>query len=48
MDTYYEKREKINYHKTSDLLTNLKKEKDFAWLNDISSAVLHGSCQEIK
>src|SRR3990172_13401860 len=39
-DAYYEKKEKINYHKTSELLTNLKKEKDFAWLNEISSVVL--------
>jgi putative transposase len=47
MDTYYEKKEKINYHKTSDLLTNLKKEKDFAWLNDISSVVLQQTLRNL-
>jgi hypothetical protein len=25
MDAYYEKKEKINYHKTSQILTDLKK-----------------------
>ena len=46
-DTYYEKKEKINYHKTSELLTELKKEKDFAWLNEISSVVLQQTLRNL-
>jgi len=46
-DAYYDKKEKINYHKTSELLTNLKKEKDFAWLNDISSVVLQQTLRNL-
>jgi hypothetical protein len=39
MGTYYEKKEKINYHKTSELLTNLKKEKDFTTMKE--EALVH-------
>ena len=46
-DAYYDKKEKINYHKTSELLTNLKKEKHFAWLNDISSVVLQQTLRNL-
>ena len=46
-DAYYEKKEKINYHKTSELLTNLKKEKDFTWLNEISSVVLQQTLRNL-
>src|SRR3990170_3218829 len=46
-DAYYDKKEKINYHKTSELLTNLKKEKYFAWLNDISSVVLQQTLRNL-
>jgi putative transposase len=46
-DAYYEKKEKINYHKTSELLTELKKEKDFIWLNEISSVVLQQTLRNL-
>jgi putative transposase len=46
-DTYYGKKEKINYYKTSELLTNLKKEKDFAWLNEIASVVLQQTLRNL-
>ncbi|WP_065648524.1 RNA-guided endonuclease InsQ/TnpB family protein [Pantoea eucrina] len=39
-DAYYERQEKIGYTQASARLTALKKEPDFAWLNDVSSVPL--------
>ena len=47
-DAYYEKKERINYHKISELLTALKTEADFLWLNDVSSVVLQQSLRDME
>uniref|UniRef100_UPI0026202259 RNA-guided endonuclease InsQ/TnpB family protein n=1 Tax=uncultured Cedecea sp. TaxID=988762 RepID=UPI0026202259 len=39
-DAYYDRQEKIGYTQASARLTSLKKEPDFAWLNDVSSVPL--------
>ena len=39
-DAYYDRQEKIGYTQASARLTGLKKEPDFAWLNDVSSVPL--------
>ncbi|EOF4704401.1 RNA-guided endonuclease InsQ/TnpB family protein [Klebsiella oxytoca] len=39
-DAYYERQEKIGYTQASTRLTALKKEPEFAWLNDVSSVPL--------
>lgn len=39
-DAYYDRQEKIGYTQASARLTALKKEPDFAWLNDVSSVPL--------
>ena len=46
-DAYYEKQEKVNYHKTSELLTVLKKEESFNWLKDVSSVTLQQSLRDL-
>ena len=46
-DVYYEKQEKINYHKTSELLTELKKDEDYFWLKDVSSVTLQQSLRDL-
>lgn len=46
-DAYHEKHEKINYHKTSELLTELKKDKNLNWLNDVSSVVLQQTLRNL-
>ena len=46
-DAYYEKQEKINYHKTSELLTALKKEEAFSWLKDVSSVTLQQTLRDL-
>jgi len=35
-DAYYNGQERINYHKTSAMLTELKKQKEMVWLNEVS------------
>lgn len=39
-DAYYDRQEKIGYTQASARLTALKKEPEFAWLNDVSSVPL--------
>lgn len=39
-DAYYKRQEKIGYTQASARLTALKKEPEFAWLNDVSSVPL--------
>jgi putative transposase len=40
MDAWYNNQESINYNKTSALLTELKKEVQYAWLNEVSAVPL--------
>ena len=35
-DAYYERQERIGYHQTSSMLTDLKKQPEYAWLNEVS------------
>jgi putative transposase len=46
-DAYSENGEKINYSKTSELLTELKKEESFHWLNDVSSVILQQTLRNL-
>lgn len=46
-DAYYEKKEKINYHKTSQLLTELKNNENYCWLKDVSSVTLQQSLRDL-
>lgn len=42
-DAYYERQEKIGYTQANSRLTAMKKEPDFAWLNDVSCVPLQQS-----
>ena len=46
-DAYYERKEKINYHKTSQLLTELKNDENYCWLKDVSSVTLQQSLRDL-
>ena len=46
-DAYYEKKERINYHKTSELLTGLKNDENYAWLKDVSSVTLQQTLRDL-
>lgn len=46
-DAYYERQEKINYHKTSELLTELKKDENCSWLKDVSSVILQQTLRNL-
>lgn len=46
-NAYYERKEKINYHKTSQLLTELKNNEDYYWLKDVSSVTLQQSLRDL-
>ena len=39
-DAFYVRSEKVNYHDTSRLLTNMKKDESMSWLNEVSSVPL--------
>lgn len=36
-DAWFERQERVGYHETSALLTQLKKQPDYVWLNEVSS-----------
>jgi len=46
-DAYDEKKEKINYCKTSELLTELKNNEKYCWLKDVSSITLQQSLRDL-
>lgn len=46
-DAYYERKEKINYHKTSQLLTEIKNNENYCWLKDVSSVTLQQSLRDL-
>jgi putative transposase len=46
-DAYYERKEKINYHKTCKLLTELKINENYCWLKDVSSVTLQQSLRDL-
>ena len=46
-DAYYEKKESLNYHKTSELLTQLKNNENYSWLKDVSSVTLQQTLRDL-
>jgi len=46
-DAYYEEKKKVNYHKTSELLTELKNNENYCWLKDVSSVTLQQSLRDL-
>lgn len=46
-EAYKEKKERINFSTTSRLLTKLKQDENFAWLNDVSSVILQQSLRDL-
>lgn len=47
-DAYYQRQEKVGYHETSGLLTDLKKQPEFDWLNEVSSVPLQQSLRHLQ
>jgi putative transposase len=46
-DAYFDRKEKLNYHKTSQLLTALKNNENNCWLKDVSSVTLQQSLRDL-
>ena len=46
-DAYYEKQERIYYAQTSALLTELKKQPEYSWLNEIAAVPLQQSLRHL-
>ena len=47
-DAWYENQQRVGYHETSSLLTELKKQPEFYWLNDVSSVPLQQSLRHLQ
>ena len=47
-DAWFERQEKMGYHATSAALTKLKKEPEFAWLNEVSSVPVQQSLRHLQ
>lgn len=47
-DAWFERQERMGYHATSAALTKLKKEPDFAWLNEVSSVPVQQSLRHLQ
>lgn len=47
-DAWYERRERIDYHKTSAMLTAMKRQPEFAWLNEVSSVPLQQALRHLQ
>lgn len=47
-DAWYERQERIGYHKTSSLLTELKKNPEHVWLNEVSSVPVQQSLRHLQ
>ena len=47
-DAYYQRQEKVGYHETSGLLTDLKKQPEYEWLNDVSSVPVQQSLRHLQ
>ena len=47
-DAWYEKQQRVGYHETSSLLTELKKQPEFCWLNDVSSVPVQQSLRHLQ
>ncbi len=47
-DAWYVRQERIGYHETSAVLTLLKKDSDFSWLNEVSSVPVQQSIRHLQ
>lgn len=47
-DAFYERQEKVGYHETSGLLTELKKQPEYVWLNEVSSVPVQQSLRHLQ
>jgi len=47
-DAYYQRHEKVGYHETSGILTGLKKQTEYAWLNEVSSVPVQQSLRHLQ
>src|SRR6516165_4747630 len=46
-DAYYERHERIGYHEASAALTDLKRQPETAWLNEVSSVPLQQALRHL-
>ncbi len=47
-DAWYKEQKSVSYHETSAALTTLKKEPEFAWLNEVSSVPVQQSLRHLQ
>ena len=47
-DAWFQRQEKVGYHETSAMLTVLKKQPEFAWLNEVSSVPVQQSLRHLQ
>jgi putative transposase len=47
-DAWFQRHEKVGYHETSAMLTALKKQPEFAWLNEVSSVPVQQSLRHLQ
>lgn len=47
-DAWYKEQKKVGYHETSALLTALKKQDEYKWLNDVSSVPVQQSLRHLQ
>jgi putative transposase len=47
-DAWFQRQEKVGYHETSAMLTALKKQPEFAWLNEVSSVPVQQSLRHLQ
>ena len=47
-DAWFSRRERIGYHETSAALTQLKKDPEFAWLNEVSSVPVQQALRHLQ
>src|SRR4051794_26841447 len=46
-DAWHNEQKSVNYHETAKLLTALKQQNDFVWLNEVSNVVLQQSLRHL-
>ena len=47
-DAWFNRQEKVGYHETSAMLTELKKQSEFIWLNEVSSVPVQQSLRHLQ
>ena len=47
-DAWFQRQEKVGYHETSAMLTALKKQPEFSWLNEVSSVPVQQSLRHLQ